>query len=192
MLTTSALKPFYSNPNGDFWTSNTCRDPRTMGYMYPEIASGSPSDVITAVNGLYGSSTPGQLSEMTKSKRKRFPSVTEGNATSSAQYLYQINFRAPKNEVDSSMFIDFFVGNGPVNEDPNTWLGDPNLIGSHAIIAMDNPGMPQVTITGVVMMNHYLQTMVAQGRLANMELDTVLTMLQDKIAWRIKTVSGNA
>jgi hypothetical protein len=56
---------------------------------------------------------------------------------------------------------------------------------------MQNPQMPQVTITGVVMMNTFLQTLVAQGRLANMELDTVLAMLQDQIAWRIKTVSCN-
>jgi hypothetical protein len=138
---------------------------------------------VVAVNQLYGSSAPGQPS---KSRRKRSP--VGGNATSSAQYLYQINFRAPKNGVDSSWFIDFFIGNGPNTEDPNTWLADSNLIGSHAIIAMQNPQLPQVTITGVVMLNTVLQTLVAQGRLANMELDTVLAMLQSQMAWRIKTV----
>lgn len=190
-LTTLALKPFSADPSGHFWTSNSCRDPRSMGYVYPEIASGQQSDVVAAVNQLYGSGAPGKAS---KSRRKRSPSVARSNATSSdpAEYLFQINFRAPKNGVDSSWFIDFFIGNGPKSEDPNTWLGDPNLIGSHAIIAMQNPQMPQVTVTGVVMLNHFLQTMVAEGRLASMELDTVLTMLQDQIAWRIKTVSWEA
>ena len=145
---------------------------------------------MAAVNQLYGSAAPGQPSK-SKSRRKRSPLAAGGNGTSPepAEYLYQINFRAPKNGIDSSWFIDFFVGNGPKSEDPNTWLGDPNLIGSHAIIAMQNPQMPQVTITGVVMLNTFLQMLVAQGRLANMELDTVMAMLQDQISWRIKTVS---
>jgi hypothetical protein len=125
---------------------------------------------------------------MMKSKHKRSLSASRRNKTASesVEYLYQINFRVPKNSIDSSLFIDFFVGNGPESEDPSTWLQDPNLIGSHAIVAM--PKMPQVTITGVIILNHKLENMVAEGRLPDMQRENVLKMLQDNITWRIKTV----
>lgn len=50
---TSALTPFYANPDGDFWTSDMLRDTAALGYTYGELASSgiSLSNMTSILNG---------------------------------------------------------------------------------------------------------------------------------------------
>lgn len=60
----SALTPFYASSNGTFWNSDMLRDPKSLGYTYPEMAGVSLSNmtsilagqstVAASINKLYG------------------------------------------------------------------------------------------------------------------------------------------
>jgi len=170
----SVLKPFYSDPQGDFWTPNSVRDHTTFGYTYPELQSNDLNTLRAAVNNLYGPN-----SSPSPSKRVRRA------VASSEQRLYQINVRSPRNALKGNYYIDFFYGT-PASEDPSTWSTDPKLIGTHTVMSMDYPNMPEVTTTGVVPLNDHLQSLLQSSRLANLSEDAVIALLTDGITWRIR------
>jgi len=191
------LKPFYASPDGTFWTASSARSISSFGYTYPELVNADQSSIRSSINKLYGSgSSTSNKRRSSKSLHSRqsgeiLPKIT-GLVTGMTDALlsprlYQINFRAPKNTMDKSFFIDFFLGK-PLSEDPTSWLSDINLIGSQAIMSMDRPGQGDVTITGVLPLNSKLQDLVLVGGLANLLEATVVALLQDKITWRVRSV----
>jgi tyrosinase len=175
------LKPFFSDPTGDFWTSNSVRDLTTFGYTYPELQSNDSNAIKTAINNLYGSATTNQ---------KRSESSTAGED----QHLYQLNIRTPQNVLNGTYFIDFFHI-GPSSPDPSTWGTDPNRIGSHISMAMQQPSFSyspssQVMTSGVVPLNAYLEGLVASGQIADMCETTVIAYLADSVVWRVRNQLG--
>ncbi len=81
----TALTPFFASTDGTFWTSDTVRDPTVFGYTYQEIAGYSVtrraghttarSQVIAAINNLYGSYSPASLSISESRQRRAAPSA---------------------------------------------------------------------------------------------------------------------
>jgi tyrosinase len=173
----SPLKPFYSDPQGDFWTAASVRDLTTFGYTYSELQSNNPSDVKAAVNNLYGPSFTVTASKKHRRKRPRSTAVNDR--------LYQINVRAPKNTNETNYFIDFFFG-APATEDPSTWPSDTNLISTYAVISMSIPDTSTITTTGVVSLNSHLEALVDQRQLESMDENHVLTLLKNGLAWRVR------
>jgi tyrosinase len=61
----SPLTPFYSGPNGSFWSSDMVRNTSVFAYTYPEISGlGGPegrTQVIRAINRLYGAASPANM-----------------------------------------------------------------------------------------------------------------------------------
>ncbi|KAI9835969.1 MAG: hypothetical protein M1837_003559 [Sclerophora amabilis] len=60
----TALTPFHTDAQGNFWTSATSRSPKSFGYTYPELVDWDTTpqrfqaNVRAAVNNLYGASVP--------------------------------------------------------------------------------------------------------------------------------------
>jgi tyrosinase len=200
MLTPSlALKPFYAGPDGTFWTSNSAKSTKSFGYSFKEMLSSDPSAVRAAVNTLYGPTTPAGKRRALRTRESQLGPVMSYHATiesastdlldiSPTGRLYQINFRAPKNKLGSSFFIDFFLG-PPKSEDPVTWMHDPSLLGSQSIISMQLPSMASVTVTGVLPLNKKLGELRDAGRMKDLSEASVIGLLQDGITWRVRLVS---
>ncbi|KAG8165382.1 hypothetical protein KVR01_005657 [Diaporthe batatas] len=86
----SPLTPFYSNVNGDFWTSDMLRDTAALGYTYSELASSGISlsnktsvlngqaQLTTIVNRLYDSYSPNSLKAQSKRSNRRGNPVRHG------------------------------------------------------------------------------------------------------------------
>jgi tyrosinase len=189
-----ALKPFYADPNGNFWTSAQVRNLTVFGYTYPELANNDQAGVRAAINALYapnnaqlktrslGSGSSGQVG-----KRASLPPSNSSYGLDHT--FYQLNIRAPKNGLASSFFIDFFL-DGPASNDSSTWPNEPNLLGSFAVISMQTrQNAPNITITGVVPLNARLQELCQEGRLADLGEDKVNSLLAGHLAWRIRLVS---
>jgi tyrosinase len=177
------LKPFFSDPRGDFWTSNTARDLTTFGYTYNELQSNDTNAIKAAINALYGPATAVQ---------KR--SVSSNATGAEVDRLYQLNIRSPQNALNGTYFIDFFH-NSPSSPDPSTWSTDPNRIGSYTSMSMyqvpgDTPSSSQVMTSGVVPLNTYLEGLVASGQIADMCEATVMGYLTDSIVWRARNQLG--
>lgn len=86
----SPLTPFYSNVNGDFWTSDMLRDTAALGYTYSELASSGISlsnktsilngqaQLTTIVNRLYDAYSPNSLKAQSKRADRRGNPVGHG------------------------------------------------------------------------------------------------------------------
>jgi tyrosinase len=180
----SPLKPFHSDSNGNFWTSNSVRDLTAFGYTYPELINSNPSSVRTSINNLYGSGNVKFLKARDNTNINA--NITNTNTTTPIpSRLWQINVRSPKNVLNGSYFIDFFHGQ-PATEDPTTWPTDPSLIGSHAVISMQMPNMPVVTTTGAVPLNAALDDLCRRGSLSNLSEASVMSVLRDGLTWRVR------
>ncbi|KAF2664571.1 Di-copper centre-containing protein [Microthyrium microscopicum] len=187
---TTGLQPFFSDPTQRiFWTSDTVRNTSTFGYNYPETQNPDPTAVRAAINKLYGPTKRTKTrGRPTKSKRANAYGADPAPAQTTqtpTERLYQISYRAPKNSLGSSFYIDMFMGN-PASEDPHSWRNDPNLLGSQAVVSMSLPGAAPVTVTGVLPLNKHLQDMVTAGQLADLSEASVVPLLQDNISWRIR------
>jgi tyrosinase len=197
------LKPFYSDPGGNFWTSDTVRDHTKFGYTYVEVQKNDQASVRAAVNALYGPLTA--PSDGPRKLRRAVAGETEGNSTAPQGYsaappasakgpedrLYNLNVRAPKNALASSFYIDFFL-DGPATNDPTNWPSDANFLGSQAVIAMISPGnMAAVAVAGVVPLNDALQYLVGLGRLPDLSVASVMTLLKGHLAWRVRLSDGS-
>jgi tyrosinase len=193
------LKPFYSDPSGTFWTSDTVRDHTKLGYTYSEVQGNDQASVRAAVNALYGPSGG------SKKLRRAAADEAGGNSTAPAGYstappapaggsedrLYNLNVRAPKNGLASSFYIDFFL-DGPASSDPTSWPSDDNFLGNQAVPAMITPSsMPAVTVAGVVPLNDALQHFVALGRLPDLSVASVMALLKSHLAWRVRLSDGS-
>lgn len=86
----SPLTPFYSNVNGDFWTSDMLRDTAALGYTYNELASSGISlsnktsilngqaQLTTIVNRLYDAYSPNSLKAQSKRSNRRGNPIRNG------------------------------------------------------------------------------------------------------------------
>jgi tyrosinase len=188
-----ALKPFYSDSNGNFWTSASVRDLTVFGYTYPELVNNDAAGVRSAINALYAPNNARfEKRSLESAPKGQITSRTEPPPANSSYGLdhtfYQLNIRAPKNGLASSFFIDFFL-DGPKSEDPTTWPQDSNLMGSHAIISMKTPqDAPNITITGVVPLNPRLQQLCQEGRIADLSEGNVRSLLTGHLVWRVRLV----
>lgn len=196
----TSLKPFYAKSDGTFWTSSTVRSTETLGYTFAELQITDDASLRASINSLYGSDFDNNNQRRSKLPRS-LKDIVSGGPIGKAlgmlssipnsivnQRRYQINFRAPKNTLDKTYYIDFFFGN-PISEDPASWLNDINLIGSQAIMSMDRPGQEDVAVTGVLPLNSKLKDLAASGVLVNLVESIIVDLLKDKITWRVRSVS---
>jgi tyrosinase len=194
------LKPFYAKSDGTFWTASQVRSTATFGYTYAELQNADQSSIRSSINALYGPSNSNKKRRSVKPPNE--VSGVDGLLSKAVSLLstfpdvilhprrYQINYRAPKNTLDKTYYLDFFLGE-PSSEDPTTWLNDLSLIGSQAILSMDRPGQQDVTVTGIFPLNSKLQELVSVGGLVDLLEDLVIELLKDKITWRVRSVSSS-
>jgi tyrosinase len=184
----TSLTPFYEDPNGDFWTSDSVRSTETFGYAYAETAN-SPganitSQVISAINSLYGTtvtSLPQRKRDKSMAIRKRDPG---------AQYREWIaNLKVEKNALSEPFFIHLFIG--PFDTaSPSSWPSDPNLVGSHFIFTKATNSLctscdPHQLVTATIPITNSVSENVANGKLASMEPTDVEPFLMSNLKYRI-------
>lgn len=218
----SGLTPFYASTNGSFWNSDMVRDPSVFGYTYLEISGFSSagkglhkrSQLIAAINRLYGSSSPASFTtrerlskrweDAVKSERMQesrplsnrglgqeddwnITSVAAGRIIVNNQYREWIaNICVTKQALNGPFSIQLFLG--PAPEDPRTWSYAANLVGTMGIFASpgtyDN-GMTAHRVAGTVPLTAALVERVLSGTLANLEPQTVEPFISQELEFRV-------
>lgn len=222
----SPLTPFFAADNGTFWNSDMLRDPQALGYTYPELAGFSlsnmttnlmvQSQVTTAINRLYGGSSPVRLAlnskrGMPKVRRSRELgfSYTEPRQQSRAfppafkimsenrQYReWTANIRVMKQALNGPFFISLSLKTPSL-----THIGTMGIFASPSIFASMMkmaPGAGQ--IAGTVPLTAAFMDRVAEGAINSLEPDDMWAWFQQNIDVEVtkgdgtpvdpKTVSG--
>lgn len=165
----SELRPFHSNANGAFWTSESAKDITTFGYTYPELANNPSNDTLKAsINALYAPASP------------NFAKRDDGPART---YLAVVD--APWAAMDTSYAIRLFLGqpSKPVLR----WMQDKNYVGSVAILAQ--PGLQnKAVLTGTVSLTEKINERRKAGSLLDLVLDNVLSFLKSELVVKIEKV----
>ncbi|KAK3724436.1 hypothetical protein LTR37_001060 [Vermiconidia calcicola] len=185
----SALEPFFSNRDRDYWTSASIRSTQTFGYTYPElVGNANISSVKEAINKLYGSSMGNSgLSPRGLSYR----------AADGRQRQYLANIVSQKLVLDGSYAVYLFMGD--FDDTPSSWATSPNLVGTHAVFgalsSSDNAASTPrsrarrsdsaIQVTGTMPLTSMLLAKMESGELANMKLATVEGYLTDNLHWRV-------
>jgi tyrosinase len=183
----SPLTPFYKDTFGNFWTSDEVRSTETFGYAYPETANTGTtnvtSQVITAINNLYGPAT-------TQSNKLRSRG-SESNVTSSTSIEWIANIRVMKYALNAPFFIHIFLG--PFNPDPFSWSFEPNLVGTHFICVKGASAIvnsacncdPDQMVSGTIPLTHALEKHVSEGSLKSLDPEDVNPYLAENLKYRV-------
>ncbi|WPG98938.1 Hypothetical protein R9X50_00174000 [Acrodontium crateriforme] len=209
----TALKPFRSDTNGNFWTTNNVRNwAQTFKYTYPEFvdSKGDSGAINSYVNALYGTATAtAGSSKRTASSEASpvdaLPSVADALATntpvlasvfndllhysngSSVQYV--ANMHIPRYALNGSYTVYMFNGQ-PACEDPDTFMTDPSLITPVGVPAM--PGMSSKLMTSrSIPITDHLTGCHKSGDLTDLHIDSVSSYLGKNMDWRIVGPDGN-
>ncbi|KAI9668449.1 MAG: hypothetical protein M1831_001203 [Alyxoria varia] len=212
MTANTPLRPFHSNSNGAFHTSNSVRNVRNLGYTYPELSSGdtSPAGVRAKVNNLYG---PGAR-RVTKRDSAPFPIVARAeddeaaadltptisaspssgppqslkNATLPEDYDFTTNIVSEGYSLGGSYNVYLFLGE-PESDEPTTWGTDSNCLGTHA--SFSAPGMHSRTlIRSHVPLNAALNDKFDKGEIKSLDRKVVLPYLEKNLQWKVMKSTG--
>ncbi|KAH9243521.1 hypothetical protein K456DRAFT_1767695 [Colletotrichum gloeosporioides 23] len=208
------LKPFFANASGAFWNSEMANDTLHFGYSYAETIpgqGGSKSEdrtrLITAINRLYGSSSPstlvqkrkralgrrdrgkfsqlrqGTLSDDVSPDFSREPHVAASLVTDDYTYTEWIaNVHVQNGALNGSFTIHLFMG--AVSGDIISWSAAPNLIGSMNVFAMKNMGSAN-HVSGTVPLTSALMHMVSAGGVAGLDPGQVEPYLKTFLQVRV-------
>ena len=130
----SALTPFYRDTAGSFWTAAEVVDTTTFGYAYTETVENAPTQVIAAINTLYGPSSTGTVPGLARTLSRASVSnvvrtLSERDSNNYTEWI--ANIQVKKYALNTPFFVLLFLGT--ISPDPESWLSDPNLVGSHFI-----------------------------------------------------------
>ncbi|KAL5320201.1 hypothetical protein ACEPPN_011002 [Leptodophora sp. 'Broadleaf-Isolate-01'] len=176
----SPLTPFH-NASGGFWTSETSRTTEVFGYAYPETAKydggNLTSQVIVAVNQLYGASGVPRLT------KKRSSNVKVADAE------WVANIRVKKYALNAPFFVHIFIGK--FNADPFSWSFEPNLVGTHSIfVKAIGPNSTcncdtQQLVTATIPLTNRLHVDVLGGFLESLSPEDVTPYLAKALSYRV-------
>jgi tyrosinase len=208
----SALQPFFSDQQRDFWTASSARSTATFGYTYPELASNAPiSAVKAAINRLYGSSfgNTGLSRRSVGSEVASGLAVPAGSRVSEIELIpdevtdgkhrqYLANILSQKFALNGSYAIYVFIGD--FDDTPSAWATSPNLVGTHAVFAalsrVDAASNPQamtmansaIQVTGTMPLTSMLLVKAESGELQSMRPSVVEDYLEKNLQWRVGMV----
>ena len=184
--TNTALTPFFKDPLGAFWTSAEVANTTTFGYAYPETFNSAASQVIAAINKLYGFGAqsaflPGTL------KIRELDSINSWGTTTE----WIANIRVQKYALNAPFFVHIFLGT--FNPDPASWSFEPNLAGSHFISVkglsaiMDSPCRcdPDQMVSGTIPLTHALINDIGAGHLKSLDPKDVNPYLAQNLKYRV-------
>ena len=182
----SPLTPFHRNSAGDFWTTNGVRNWRSLGYNYPEFAhsGGGKRAIQKYINKLYGPNASGTAGS---SKRDTTPLV----ANNGSLFQYVANIQTPRYALGGSYQIFLFNGK-PANEDPLSFIFDPNLIGPMGVLASDTMAGNDMLAAGSIPLTRTLTDVVGGGILGSLAEDIVVPYLTQNLEWRIVGPEGDS
>ncbi|GME24295.1 Tyrosinase [Neofusicoccum parvum] len=213
----SALYPFHSNEDGEFWTSNSIRDVKTFGYTYPEIQNADQSALRTTINRLYGQSTVGHKTKRTATNDP-IGEVVDGvtgaikdisdtidaliqpgqidpdaAAKDQKRYEYTANIKIDKCALGGSGSIYLFLGD--FSDNPAEWRTDDHLAGASPLFVMDNSAMSTSGVSkdiyAAVSLTRELEQRVSTKDLGCMDPSEVVPYLTKSLSWRIAKPDGS-
>jgi tyrosinase len=218
---TTPLTPFYADENGTFWNSDMIRDPSVLGYSYAEL-SGSPgssgrsskgvqSRVRSAVNRLYGGSSPASLavsSHMVKKMTGGLSVEQEGQSTSTESdadaisrenppasilannryHEWIANIRVDKQALGGPFSIHFFLDGIP--KKAKMWAYAPGLVGTMSVFAAPNTLHAAHRISGTVPLTASLAKKVQIGILPSLDPAVVVHYLKHELRFAVRSADG--
>ncbi|KAK3341574.1 hypothetical protein B0T25DRAFT_510773 [Lasiosphaeria hispida] len=210
----TALTPFYASSDGTFWTSDTVRDYTRFGYTYAELASGpnksrrARANVRTAVNRLYGTSSPASLFIKANKalglrkggiKRPQPDSATAGRFNDAAfvggSYREWIaNIHVKKKALHEPFAVHLFVGDAPT--DPRSWALARNHVGTMGVFSTPSKdaygmAMEKLDVSGTVPLTTALLSRMGNGELASLKPVDVEEYLRSARGLQVRVVGSS-
>ena len=205
------LTPFYTNNNGEFWSSNMAKSTEAFGYSYQDL--GAPfTSLLTKQNLLarnvalwYGGHAPAvRLSKLSDNTKRPLRRETWKRDTMSFQPNVKINAMDPPSSLvisqgrytewianvkvntealDGRFDIHFFLGEPPNNT--QSWDIAQNQIGTVGIFAMNRSTGSKAQICGTLPLTSALLKMVAAGEIPHLGLHAVNSFLSQTLRFGI-------
>lgn len=216
----SPLRPFTKNTNGDYFTSNDVRETRTLGYYYPETSQRTASQVIQAVNRLYG-----QGERAITKREEHGESVYPGRPFKEGDYDTVVSVVGDKYALPGSYSVRCYLGDKPPStnttvpgnstapypthnsttpyptgnsttplEPPTngscTGYG-PGYVGSHTFLGGSKAGSTPVMVEGAIPLTAALQEKEAKGELKSLCPEDVEPYLKENLHYVIIGPDGS-
>ncbi|WPH00294.1 Di-copper centre-containing protein [Acrodontium crateriforme] len=205
----SPLEPFHRDISGNFWTSQSVRSVRTLGYTYADLGNGSITAIKANINKLYANTKASSIisrrdeDDAVNDPRKLFTNgdiIMEPKVTvlDDKQHEYLANILSSKHALNQSYAVYLFLGD--FEDNPYCWPLSPSLVGTHAVFAsLSNADvassaktmvlrtMSPVIVTGTIPLTSKLLALVQSGELSSMDIHTVSGYLAENLKWRIGT-----
>ena len=181
----SPLTPFHKDTEGTFWTSAAVRDTTVFGYTYPETAENNATCAVQYVNRLYGPSAGTPANKTTAARMMRRNEEHEPGVYTE----WITNIRVAENALDSTFTIYVFLGD--FGSDPNAWLTDKNLVGSHTVFTPFSSSTKQddpIVVAGTVPLAKDLNDNAKAGGYNTANTTSVEEYLTNNLHWRVAKV----
>ncbi|KAF2747125.1 Di-copper centre-containing protein [Sporormia fimetaria CBS 119925] len=195
------LTPFHRSSNGEFWTSESVRSVETFAYTYPElmgVTSNRTSDLMAAVNALYGPAAAPANSSVAVSRRLRRAIL--GAPTFEGKRRYTTRVRMDRRYLRHSVNVYVFLGEDDVTGSPIEWMRNDGFVGVVGVVALDpslrqtsqaGPNEEEELAGGVLTSNSEvpltaaLEEKIRSGQLESMREDVVREYLRRSLKWKV-------
>lgn len=178
-----ALTPFHKNAAGDFWTSNSARNIRDMGYTYPELVNNpSNATLVASIKAQY--SGPADV-PVTSTKANL---ISKASAVT-IKKIYLVDILLPIGGLDNGVGgsapynVLVFLGDVPTNA--NGWQNAESFVGLASTL-----GAPRLKTTEVtsykIDLSLAIQRIVDSGTTTENE---VAEYLKKNLHYRVGLVS---
>jgi tyrosinase len=178
-----ALTPFHKNVAGDFWTSNSARNIRDMGYTYPELVNNpSNATLVASIKAQYSGPANVSVTSTKSSRVSKFSGAT-------TKKLYLVDIVLPigglDNGVGGSAPYNVLLFLGDVPSDADTWQNSESFVGLASTL-----GAPKLkaseTTSHKVDLSLAIQKVVNSGAVSESE---VVEYLKKNLHYRLGLVS---
>lgn len=184
----TALTPFHKNVAGDFWTSNSARNIRDLGYTYPELVN-SPSNatLVASIKAQY--SGPADVS-VTSSTASKSDHTKRRDVALTTKELYLANVVLPifglDNGAGGGAPYNVLVFLGDVPEDAKDWQTSESFVGLASTLGAVGLQVDQKT-SHKIDLSLALQKAISLGETTEGETKDYL---RKNLHYRIGLVSG--
>lgn len=188
------LLPFRRNP-GSFWTTNEAMDWKLFGYDYPETRSANAASAKATVARLYSGDIRGRIAAGQMASTGSDSASNTGGVTFTD---WVINAAAAPLELPPTFIVQFSLEDDSL--DPVTDVGMWSVLmpsehnkAKRSLHDAEKPTKPatmsDMTMQGTVSLTSSLQDQVDAGKLLSLNEQDVVPFLQEKLTWRIYSVS---
>lgn len=194
---TTDLTPFRRNATS-FWTSDTVRDHQIFGYTYEEVKDKNQDQTASWINKLYTTYTPAAM-DIFENSRSDISSSEGLHSGITHKQVYRgqtytdwlANVRADKSAYGCSYTVYLFWDEIP--DDVFSWPVATNLVGTHSILAMQDPdggNRSSWLVSGSIPLTAAILRRISQGHVRSLHAEDVETHLESRLKHAVALANG--